>query len=116
METRTAHLRTAFHLFRRRNRASRSPGQGEIKSRRIVRSEKIQRSSDLFRQSAREIRSRANGVVSLQGVAVCPGGAVAVATQPLLFGSLPKSDREFTLHYVSCRRAFGAWKLPRLEL
>src|SRR6266487_7110777 len=115
METRTAHFRTAFHLLCWRKRTSRSPGQGEIKSRRIVRSGKIQRSSDLFRQSAREICSRANGVVGLQGERSALGSSRRADPARSFRQLVEKRSRvHVALRFVPS--AFGAWKLPCLGL
>src|SRR5207302_5419962 len=63
METRPAHFRSAFHIFRRRQRASRSSQTSESEKGHFVRPQKLQRSSHLLRQPTREIRSRIDGFV-----------------------------------------------------
>src|ERR1700722_10516924 len=64
METRAPHLRAALHLFRRRQRASRSPRRREEKVGQRLRPQEVQRRGDFLRQSAGEICPRANGAVN----------------------------------------------------
>ena len=70
METRASHLRAALHLFCRCQRTSRSPRGGEEKVGQGLRSQEIQRPGDFLRQSAGEIRPRADGVVTTSQRAV----------------------------------------------
>ncbi len=64
METRPAQFDSTFDLLYRSDRTSRVARAGENESRGLVRSQEIQRQCPLVRKSAREIRSRADGIVS----------------------------------------------------
>src|SRR5436190_14770038 len=107
MEARPAYFRSAIHLLRRRYGAARPARCRAEKTRRPVRSQKIQRPGNLVRQSAGEIRAGIDGAL---GGTRCPQRVDIVLRLSTKFLTL-SSEKPIHLWYHLLTRRF----LPSLR-